>query len=565
MPPPLAVPEGLLEVQNRAMNISIKYVFSEPKTGRLFYRRQFPPHLRELIPGKPQGIKRSLGAKDLSGPDAARRLTDARAEYERLASQAQKAATGTYDPLDPPMVGYLAARFAYETLLDDERHRKGLSVPPRSYAHRTDPESDYVESREMRWGRHGEVHMPDDPQGFDRQGIIDYWGPWTRDYTVALGHTFDPASEQFGNLCEAIADAACGAWLELDRRRDGSPSPTPEPPEAPRIATATRSGSSLPLLTLYDDYAIANRISPVVRYECRNIIDHLIARIGHDDARRLTTTEVRDWRDAVALELTNRGKLRDPRTVRKYVGTLKTLLGWAVEEQRLGANAAAPVKVKVPIKVKLRDRAFTLPEARTILSATLQPAPVRMSSGHRSARRWVPWLCAYSGARVGEMAQLRKEDVGEVEGVWTMKITPEAGTVKSKEARLVPLHAHLIDLGFLAFVAAAPDGPLFFDPAAVRKSGESNRHVKKVGERLALWVRKDLGISDTGVAPNHGWRHLFKWLATDNGVEGRVADAIAGHAFDTEGKKYGSVSVRAKAVAIAMLPRFEIEQEAANP
>jgi hypothetical protein len=86
MPPPLAVPEGLLEVQNRAMNISIKYVFSEPKTGRLFYRRQFPPHLRELIPGKPQGIKRSLGAKDLSGPDAARRLTDARAEYERLPS-----------------------------------------------------------------------------------------------------------------------------------------------------------------------------------------------------------------------------------------------------------------------------------------------------------------------------------------------------------------------------------------------------------------------------------------------------------------------------------------------
>jgi integrase len=28
-----------------------------------------------------------------------------------------------------------------------------------------------------------------------------------------------------------------------------------------------------------------------------------------------------------------------------------------------------------------------------------------------AARRWVPWLMAYSGARCGEITQLRKEDI----------------------------------------------------------------------------------------------------------------------------------------------------------
>jgi hypothetical protein len=49
--------------------------------------------------------------------------------------------------------------------------------------------------------------------------------------------------------------------------------------------------------------------------------------------------------------------------------------------------------------------------------------------------------------------------------------------------------------------------PLFYDPARSRGGSDANPHYKKVGERIAEWVRS-LGI-DVRVAPNHGWRHRF--------------------------------------------------------
>src|SRR5690606_12699279 len=85
-----------------------------------------------------------------------------------------------------------------------------------------------------------------------------------------------------------------------------------------------------------------------------------------------------------------------------------------------------------------------------------------------AAKRWIPWLLAYTGARVGEMAQLRREDVFQEDGRWIMRLTPEAGTVKTGEYRDVVMHPHLVDLGFPAFVRDAKTGHLFLN---VTKSG----------------------------------------------------------------------------------------------
>jgi len=81
----------------------------------------------------------------------------------------------------------------------------------------------------------------------------------------------------------------------------------------------------------------------------------------------------------------------------------------------------------------------------------------------------VPWLLAYTGARLGEIAQLRKQDLTQEGSHWAVTITPDAGTVKTNEARTVVLHEHLVELGFCAFVSAAPAGHLFLKPG---KGGE---------------------------------------------------------------------------------------------
>jgi hypothetical protein len=46
-----------------------------------------------------------------------------------------------------------------------------------------------------------------------------------------------------------------------------------------------------------------------------------------------------------------------------------------------------------------------------------------------------------------------------------LRLTPEAGTMKSRKPRTVPLHEHLIEQGFLAFVKANGSGPLFYNEA----------------------------------------------------------------------------------------------------
>jgi len=76
--------------------------------------------------------------------------------------------------------------------------------------------------------------------------------------------------------------------------------------------------------------------------------------------------------------------------------------------------------------------------------------------------RWVSWLCAYTGARVAEICQLRAEDVLQIDGIWCLRITPQAGPIKtSNSERAIPIHLAVIDEGFLDFARAVGSGPLF--------------------------------------------------------------------------------------------------------
>jgi hypothetical protein len=59
--------------------------------------------------------------------------------------------------------------------------------------------------------------------------------------------------------------------------------------------------------------------------------------------------------------------------------------------------------------------------------------------------------------------------------VWTINITPEAGTVKGNVARVVPLHEQLVEQGFVAFAESKGKGPLFYDPGAAEGGHRSDQ------------------------------------------------------------------------------------------
>jgi len=71
---------------------------------------------------------------------------------------------------------------------------------------------------------------------------------------------------------------------------------------------------------------------------------------------------------------------------------------------------------------------------------------------------WMPLVGYFTGARTNEIAQLDTSDIKEVCGYPCFDFcaddpkTPEAKRIKTEEARQVPIHPRLIELGFLEYV-----------------------------------------------------------------------------------------------------------------
>jgi integrase len=279
-----------------------------------------------------------------------------------------------------------------------------------------------------------------------------------------------------------------------------------------------------------------------------------VAFLKHDDANRVTSTDVVAFKDHRLATINPRtDKPISPKTVKDSdLAGLKAVFDWAVINRRMASNPAAGVTLRLGKPAKLRSKGFTDEEASAILKATLQVGGEREFPETRAAKRWVPWICAYSGARVGEIAQLRKCDVRKDGEHWIITITPEAGTVKTNEARSFPVHAHLVEQGFLEFVAEAPDGHLFLRPG---DDGDVLGPLQGVKNRLGEFARK--AIPEAQVAPTHGWRHRFKTIGLEAGIDHRVLDAIQGHSARTQGESYGDVTMSTMAAAMAKVTKHE--------
>jgi integrase len=277
------------------------------------------------------------------------------------------------------------------------------------------------------------------------------------------------------------------------------------------------------------------------------------------DVVTITSEEVQEWVESLTTEDRSAHVVNDV-----WLRAARTVIQWAVTRKRLPSNPFSGATVALPRRTpKLREREFHDEEWRAVLSATLQPPPSRMEPYNAAARRWVPWLCAYTGSRPGEACQLRGEDVQRHPlGFWVINITPEAGTVKGGTARVVPLHEHLVEQGFVAFAQSKGQGPLFFDPDARRKvDDDPTNPVRqpwvKSRDKLSEWVRA-LGVTDPGISPNHAWRHTYKRRAARAGIERRIRFAMCGHVSGDEGDRYETPSVEDMAVEGRKFPRYEV-------
>lgn len=205
-----------------------------------------------------------------------------------------------------------------------------------------------------------------------------------------------------------------------------------------------------------------------------------------------------------------------------------------------------------------RPKGYTDDEARSVLSAALSGSGVEnWSDLNRRAIKWAPWICALTGARINEITQLRREDLVTEAGIPCIRITPDAGSVKTDKFRVVPLHPQLVALGLVDFIREQKEGPLFF---ALRAGAKPQTMAQNVGKKVVKWVREVVGITDSRVQPNHAWRHRFKTLARDMDVDPEYRDAIQGHEDGRAASDYGETTVKALCREICKLPDYDMTE-----
>jgi len=314
----------------------------------------------------------------------------------------------------------------------------------------------------------------------------------------------------------------------------------------------TNAGADVPpskLRPIFDSYAEEAELAPATVKRWSPVIDRLIVHLGHDDARRMARTDIVGWKDALLKDGKSNLTVRDV-----YLAAVRATLQYAVDQGILSENPAERVKVRVKKPLHEREKGFDHEEARTILAATLQAPVGKISIEMAAARRWVPWLCAYTGARVNEITCLSGRDIVERNGIAMIRIRAE--TNKTRKSRYVPLHPDIIEQGFLDYVRSRGPRPLFYEPARSRGGKDGSPHYKKVGERLAEWVRS-LKI-DSRVAPNHGWRHRFSSVARFVGMPEDIRHVIQGHADAQVADRYGDTWPEVAYREIKKIPPYKV-------
>lgn len=310
---------------------------------------------------------------------------------------------------------------------------------------------------------------------------------------------------------------------------------------------------SVSITALFEDFAKSGAAKPHTVVKWRAAVTAFVKYLGHDNAAAVKRADVSGWLKALVAEGLS------VRTVQgTYRAAVARVFKLAHNDGLLPNNVAAAIEVRGPKAIKTKRDDISDEDAEAILNAALGPHEGRISKHFALALRWVPWICAYTGARIAELTQLRACDIRQESGIWVFHITPEAGSVKTDEFRTVPVHSHLIEQGVLQLAVAGSESPLFYDPTAARNPAAIQKQPQQLGSKLGMWVRA-LGVTEVA-SPNHGWRHRFKTTARLVGIPADVRDAIQGHAARAEGEKYGTQPIAVLKEAIERLPRYEISR-----
>lgn len=480
-----------------------------PKTGVYRLRKAVPPPLRSAI-GKRELIV-SLRTKDPG--EARRRAPDELRKLEERLAAARASASAPARPLALREIAALCGEW-YRAEVAEYENDPG------------DPEG-WEASDDLLLDRLQRDPETGEPIGF-APGEADL--AEARRFLAERGIAAD--ADSLRRFAVELWATKRKAAATLRRRALGDYSPDPNLASFPSEPQARQPGAKpaeVPPLTadaLLDAWAVERRPSEATRRKYAATFRHLSRILGFDDVRRITVDDVVRFKAARLAE----GK--DPGTVADDVLAAGAVCKWAVTNRMLPANPFAGLAPKVNRRGPAPRAPYDDQEAARILTA---------ARAEKDWLRWLPWLLCFTGARIGEIVELRRGDVRQEGGIWLLDLKPTEQR-EGKNAtfqRLLPLHPAVVAEGFLGYVAslpADPAGPLF---PSLRPDPRGSR-VGPATTQLSRWMRNKVGITDPAKAPAHSWRHRMEDELRKVRASPEVQDAITGrHNPRNAGAGYG--------------------------
>lgn len=535
--------------------------WKHPKTGVYYFRRSIPEDLRPSARGgqaEPrQEYKRSLHTKD---PRNAKRLyadvvpifdeylselRSRKAKANSPAPTSQATAQETPSEYSRETLASLAAELAHQIVAEHaanpgppQAFKLNNAFPPGPWGTRADPWAGQrfllIRGKRDRSAASGQAHVREPAKDFlERRG-------------VALSGT------DWETFCDLAREAIDGALETLQRRYRGDLSDAPlrerfvvvkTPANRPRVSIKG-------LVDVWAKVRSATKSRSVKKYGSR--LREFSAFLKHDDALAVASKDLRRWRDHLKAAGRSAKTINDD-----CVGVVLTVFRVAAAEEVIPVFPFAGSFALKEEAGKSKRRPYEDDEAARVLAAARNEKTVVL--------RWTPWLMAYTGARVGEMAQLRREDVKERDGIHYLAITDqgeEQSTKTESSVRAVPLHPAVIAEGFLKFVATVTRGSFLFGDLA----GKTQEQRAASGSRVYMrWLRKAVGIKDPRIV-SHSWRHRMEDELREIDAPDEVAYAITGRTQQGSRALYGKgPSLTSKARWLRKIPAVKLGSRLGRP
>jgi len=279
----------------------------------------------------------------------------------------------------------------------------------------------------------------------------------------------------------------------------------------------------------------------------KSVAEWFHERVGKKSVEQITRQDVLAFKDKLIAEG------QTVANTNMKLSRLRTLLGWAYQNDLVPANVAQGISVKAAEGGKNKRLPFSLADLQAIFSSPVYADGERPKRGKGDTAFWLPLLALFTGARLEEIGQLRISDVQQHEypdqdGMmltgWFLHITGQedekgqANRIKNAASeRLVPVHPELVRLGFLSYVEKLKDrGGRVFPLLVPNLYG---RQTAKWGEWFGPYLRTVCGITDKRKV-FHSFRHTFKDYMRRAEIVEAMQRQLMGHSSSDVADSYGA-------------------------